>query len=322
MKRFSFLYIIAVFLSISDLCSGFVGRGIFIDVGAFVGCFKGKEKEDCPDVGFIGDPQNVLFKGSASHGTNHKCCSDCIVTAKTKTKMSIGGTVGLYVPIDENYSIGIEGFSEWHDVQYKDGNAGFRCEDENCRKQVIQNKYKYNDDGSLRIENASDTQIGICSDFAPSLRVYDCVPIVKTLRHHQYGAMLGMKFYTAGGESYIKLAGGMGQLSMKNPVAVGHGECNCVCDSCNKNPCECSTVKTINHNCIGEDDQERKPHKYTMKKVKCRKGLAWEAAIGTRITRNLYMGLVYMGQRNLTKNKIVTYTNHRIGVSLSVDFGR
>ena len=320
MKRFWFLYIVAILFVIPDLCSGFVGKGIFIDVGAFVGCFKGKEKEECPDVGFIGDPQNVLLNGNSSTGTVHKCCSDCIVTAKTKTKMSVGGTVGLYVPIDENYSLGIEGFSEWHDVQYKDGNAGFRCEEESCKKQVIHYKYTYGDDGSL--VQSDDKNTGVCSEFAPSLRVYDCVPVVKSLRHHQYGAMIGMKFYTAGGESYIKLAGGIGQLSMKNPVAVGHGECTCVCSQCHQNPCECPARQDIDHTCSGDEDQEQKPHKYAMKKIKCRKGLAWEAAIGTRITKNLYMGLIYMGQRNLTKNKAVTYTNHRVGVSLSVDFGR
>lgn len=297
MKGFRFLFFVVFSVFISDISAGFIGKGIFIDVGAFVGGFKGKEKSDCPDIGFIGVPEDILYAGDASAGFLHVCSSDCVVVTKTKTKMTVGGTVGIYVPIDENYSLGIEGFSEWHDVQYDENNCAFMCTDENCVKQTNVDAYKYDDKGVLVDGDSSGRGDKFCKKFAPSARICECFPVVKSLRHHQYGAMVAMKFYTAGSESYVKLAGGVGQLSMKNPVAIGHREGE------------------------GEPNNELDAHKYEIKKVKCRKGIAWEAAIGTRITRNLYMGLNYMGQRNVTKDKSVTYTNNRIMLSLSIDFG-
>lgn len=301
MKRCGFgpLLALCFFITNVDAYSSRRG-GFFVDIGVLAGCFKGKEKHDCMDVGFVGTTDDVFKKPTgAATPVLHQHTEDCISTAKTKTKLSFGGKFGFFVSLDEHYAIGIEGFSEWHDVQYPDGFALFKCSVDTCKKQIKRNAYKYNAEGKLE-ETGNESAGDNCSDFAPSERIYESP--LKTLRHHQYGALLSMKFYTSGDESFVKIGGGVGQLIMKNPVGVAH--------------------TASNEPQVPTENQENMPHKYEIKKITCRKGLAWGAEIATRITRSVYLGVSYIGQRNLSKDKLDTYTNNKVSLSLSMDLGR
>ena len=300
MKRCGFgpLLALCFFITNVDAYSSRRG-GFFVDIGGLAGCFKGKEKHDCMDVGFVGTTDDVFKKPTSTETTTtttvlHQHTEDCISTAKTKTKLSFGGKFGFFVSLDEHYAIGIEGFSEWHDVQYPDGFASFKCSVDKCNKQLSRTQYSYKDG---KLEAGGPTTNGLCSDLAPSERIYESP--LKTLRHHQYGALLSMKFYTSGDESFVKIGGGVGQLIMKNPVGVAH-------EGKGGDP----------------GNKESDLHKYEIKKITCRKGLAWGAEIATRITRSVYLGVSYIGQRNLSKDKLDTYTNNKVSLSLSMDLGR
>ena len=295
MKRYGFWPLLALCFFITNVDAYSSRRGgFFVDIGGLVGCFKGKEKHDCMDVGFVGTEGDVFKKGEQ---VPHQHTDECTSTAKTKTKLSFGGKFGFFVSLDEHYAIGIEGFSEWHDVQYPDGFASFKCSVDTCNKQLSRTKYSYNDG---KLEAGVPTTEGVCSDLAPSERIYESP--LKTLRHHQYGALLSMKFYTSGDESFVKIGGGIGQLIMKNPVGVAHTKSN--------------------DQGVPPENQENTPHKYEIKKITCRKGLAWGAEIATKITRSVYLGVSYIGQRNLSKDKLDTYTNNKVSLSLSMDLGR
>lgn len=295
MKCYGFLSLLALCFVITNVDAYSSRRGgFFVDIGGLAGCFKGKEKHDCMDIGFVGTEGDVFRRDTSGRGMLHQHTEDCISVAKTKTKLSFGGKFGFFVSFDEHYAIGIEGFSEWHDVQYPDGFASFKCSTDTCNKQLSRTKYSY-ENGKL--EPGATTVEGVCSDLAPSERIYESP--LKTLRHHQYGALLSMKFYTSGDESFVKIGGGIGQLIMKNPVGVAH---------------EGAAGDTGN--------QEADLHKYEIKKTTCRKGLAWGAEIATRITRSVYFGVNYIGQRNLSKDKLDTYTNNKVSLSLSMDLGR
>ena len=61
MKCYGFLSLLALCFVITNVDAYSSRRGgFFVDIGGLAGCFKGKEKHDCMDIGFVGTEGDVF----------------------------------------------------------------------------------------------------------------------------------------------------------------------------------------------------------------------------------------------------------------------
>lgn len=291
-----------LFIAINAFASTTKNAKIFVDIGLCGLIPKVKESNKCYDAGLKSNSANDIYKIDDT-GEVHRCNEHCKFSGQDiDNKHGYGARFGFYKQVDRFYAVGIEGYSEWYNIEYKD-DAGykFQCTDDVCNKKIKYNSYKKDADGKLVALNDPQEK---CSDVFKSQRFFLPSKVFKKSRRHQMGALFAVKMYTNTGGSYMKVAVGMGALTRKIPVAKPHKECAAACDHSS-----CANSVTAQHD-------------YKIESVSAKKGLAYGVSLATKVSQNVFLGLDFLSQRNKSKENNETYVNNKLGISLSMELGK